>query len=361
MTNLKYKYRLYPTIKQSDSLNQIAGNCRFVWNHFLALESATYAATKKFNFFHANSANLTKLKSDIDKDWLKLAPAVALQQTLRYLDTSMKTYFKHKTTKGFPKFKSKRNFDSSFSLTMVSKDTNIKDNTFYIPKVGYVDCVFSRDLPSDFASCQIKQEAGIWFVVLTVKKKTTPLPPTGKVVGIDLNSHTYVCSDGIEFVIPKYLSENQTKIKKLQRELSRKKKESNNYKKAQIKLRQLHHIVKMKRLDYCHKLTTSLINNYDIICLEDLNVVGIQKFNGHIVKDNIFAIFRSQLEYKAILYGKKAICISRWFPSSKTCNSCGVIKEKLSLKERIYECEHCGHIEDRDLNSAKNILVEGMK
>ena len=98
---------------------------------------------------------------------------------------------------------------------------------------------------------------------------------------------------------------------------------------------------------------------YDSIFLEDLNVVGVQKFNGHIIKDNMFALFRSQLEYKGLLYGKTVFCIDRWFPSSKTCNSCGAIKDELKLSERLYVCEHCGAVEDRDLNAAKNILTAG--
>ena len=182
-----------------------------------------------------------------------------------------------------------------------------------------------------------------------------------KQVGIDLNSHAYVLSDGTEIEIPKFLRESQTKIARLQRALDRKKKNlgSANRKKILRKLSRIHWTVKQRRLAFCHQLTTRLIRDYDTICLEDLNVVGIQKFNGHIIKDNIFAMFRAQLEYKAVLYGKRVVVISRWFPSSKTCNSCGAIKTDLGLNERIYECEHCGAVEDRDLNAAKNILTAG--
>ena len=357
MQNLKYKFRLYPNQEQLAALQQVAGNCRFIWNHFLANEYKTYSETKKFNFFNKNSSDLTVLKKEFE--WLSLAPAVALQQTLRNLDQAMRVHFKNKTKRGFPRFKVKRNFQTSFTLTMVSVQKNIKENTFYIPKVGDVRCVYSRSLPSDFASCQIKQEADKWFVVLTVEKEKQQIPKTGREVGIDLNSHAYVLSDGTEIPIPKFLRESQAKIKFLQKSLSRKKKGSANRKKAQLKLSRLHWHVKQKRLDFCHKLTTSLIRKYDTICIEDLNVVGIQKFNGHVVKDNIFAMFRAQLEYKAVLYGKQVIAISRWFPSSKTCNTCGAIKEELRLSERIYECEHCGAVEDRDLNAAKNILTAG--
>ena len=358
MQNLKYKYRLYPTEAQIAALQQVTGNCRFVWNHFLANESKAYEETKKFNFYNKNSADLTKLKKELP--WLSHAPAVALQQALRNLDLSMKTYFKNKTKRGFPRFKVKKNFQTSFSLTMVSIQRNVKEHAFYIPKVGDVRCVYHRAIPSDFASCQIKQEADKWFVVLTLEKEAQQIPKTGREVGIDLNSHSYVLSDGTEIPIPKFLRESQAKIKFLQKSLSRKKKGSMNRKQVQRRLARIHWTVKQQRLAFCHQLTTRLIREYDTICIEDLNVVGIQKFNGHIVKDNIFAMFRAQLEYKSALYSKRVVIIDRWFPSSKTCNSCGAIKEELSLNERIYECEHCGAVEDRDLNAARNILSVGL-
>ena len=358
MQNLKYKYRLYPTESQITALQQVTGNCRFVWNHFLANESKTFEETKKFNFFSKNCLELTKLKGELD--WLSLAPAVALQQSLRNLDQAMRVYFKDKKKRGFPRFKCRKNFESSFTLTQVSIEKNIRDNTFYIPKVGTVRCVYHRSLPSDFASCQIKQEADKWFVVLTVEKEVHQIKKTGREVGIDLNSQTYVLSDGTEIPIPKFLRESQAKIKRLQRVLSRKIKGSMNRKQVQRRLARIHWTVKQRRLAFCHQLTTELIRKYDTICIEDLNVVGIQKFNGHIVKDNIFAMFRRQLEYKAALYGKRVVIIDRWFPSSKTCNECGAIKTELSLNERIYECEHCGAVEDRDLNAAKNILSVGL-
>lgn len=363
MQKVKYKFRLYPTPGQLNALAQVTGNCRFVWNHFLANEISTYQNSKKFNFEFKNCKDLTVLKKTLP--WLALAPSTALQTTLTNLNQSLTTFLKWKKTKigpkrGFPRFKVKQNFKSSFTLTMVSTDRNIKNNKFYIPKVGNVECVFHRALPSDFSSCTIKQEAGKWFVVLTVDKPKVQLPKTSNHVGIDLNSANYVCSDGTDIPIPKYLRESQPRIKRLQRSLSRSKKGSQNRKKKQFKLAQLHWHVKQQRHDFAHKLSTSLIRKYDIISLEDLNVVGIQKWNGHIIKDNIFAIFRNMIEYKGLMYGRTVVIVDRWFPSSKTCNSCGVIKNELKLNERIYVCEHCNHVEDRDLNAAKNIDAYGM-
>ena len=392
MQNLKFKYRLYPSPEQVAILRQTAGNCRYVWNYFLAREMDTYEKTKKFNFYNKNSADLTLLKQEKTTKWLTEAPSVAMQQSLRMLDQALKASFKKKggtssgARKGFPKFKSRKNHEASFTLTMVSasniqyKDRpltlaelsgGIRDGagcssrtTFYIPKVGNIPFVFSRGLPSNFASCQIKQEAGRWFLVLTVKKPRTrqhPLNPhqPKKEVGIDLNSKEYVFSDGTVIPMPKFFCESQAKIKRLQQSLSRKEKGSANRSKAQLKLARTYAHVQSQRLDFAHKLTTSLIQTYDTIYLEDLNVLGIQRFNGKITHDNILGMFRAQLEYKAELYDRRVVCIDRFFPSSKKCSSCGTVKAELPLSQRTYHCNSCGLTLDRDRNAALNILAAG--
>ena len=295
---------------------------------------ATYEESKKFNFYNKNSADLTQLKKEKDTKWLTKAPAVAMQQSLRMLDQALKASFKKKggtssaSRKGFPSFKSRKNHEASFTLTMVSTNNirykdraltlaelsaGIRDGigctsrtTFYIPKAGNIPFVFARGIPSDFASCQIKQEAGRWFVVLTVQKPRTRRHPLNfhqpnKEVGIDINSKAYVFSDGTVIPMPKFFSESQAKIKRLQQSISRKKKGSANRSKAQLKLARTYAHVTNQRLDFAHKLTTSLIQTYDTIYLEDLNgavprrrfappgdtTKGIQRFNGKITHDNI--------------------------------------------------------------------------
>lgn len=392
MQNLKYKYRFYPSPEQEPILCQAEGNCRYVWNHFLAREMETYKESKKFNFYNRNSADLTLLKMEKDTEWLNDAPAVAMQQSLRMLDRALKESFKKSTggtstpQKGFPKFKSRKNHQASFTLVGVSTSNirykgkrltqaelsdGIRDGvgcasqtTFYVPKAGNIPFVYSRGIPSDFSSCQIKQEAGKWFLVLTVQKPKTrrhPLNPNQptKEVGIDLNSKEYVFSDGTVIPMPKFLSESQAKIKKHQRSVSHKENGSKNRKKEQLKLARAHAHVQNQRLDFAHKLTTHLIQTYDTIYLEDLNVAGIQRFNGKITNDNILGMFRAQLQYKAELYDRQVVRINRFFPSSKKCSACGNVKAELSLSQRTYHCDNCGLTLDRDLNAALNILAAG--
>ena len=361
MQNLKYKYRLYPNQEQLKLLNQVVGANRYVWNYFLDQEKQQYQLDKTFRFLKANGKDLTELKKA--SEWLKLPPSTSLQQTLRYLEQALKASFKKNSKasrKGFPKFKKKRNFTGSFSLAMVNSKSNCDFNSgkFKIPNIGWIKCRYHRDLPSDFKTCQIKQEANQWFVVFTCAKSKLPARTTNKSVGVDLNSSEYVLSNGTRYIIPKFLRENQAKIKKLQRNLSRKKKGSNNYLKAQLKLAKANHQVKMRRLDYFHKLSHELAMNYDVISLEDLNVKSIQQYNGHIIKDNGFAMLRQFVEYKSALSGGKTVIIDRYYPSSKTCSNCGSIQD-MKLSDRTYDCSCCGEVLDRDLNAAININRAG--
>ena len=357
MQVLKYKYRIYPSESQLKQLAKITGSVRYIWNYYLAEEQKQYQINQKFNFNYANSSDLTTLKKTLV--WLKEAPSTSLQQTLLNLDRALKQSFKSVKNgrKGFPKFKAKRNFIGSFTLTMVNASRNIKDNKFYIPKVGDVKCVYDRKLASDFSSCQVKQEGDRWFVVITCRKEQEQLPKTSKEVGIDLNSKEYVLSDGTRFAIPKYLNENQVKIKGIQQSLARKQKGSNR-KKVQLKLFKVYQTVTNKRLDYFHKLSKQLITDYDLISLEDLNVASIQRKMGRMAQDNGFSMFRSMIVYKAELYDKKTVIIDRYFPSSQLCSQCGTV-QKMPLSIRTYSCRCCDHEMDRDLNAAINIHRAG--
>jgi putative transposase len=357
---LKYKFRLNPTEKQEIRLNQIAGSCRWVWNYFLDQEQKQYKVDKKFRFLNQNSRDLTALKKATGTEWLSESPATSLQQTLVNLERSLKQSFKrgNTTAKGFPKFKARKNFEASFTLAMVNAGRNISESKFHIGKDLDIKVILHRELPSDFKTCQIKKEGTRWFVVLTCEKEKVQLPKTGKSVGIDLNSKSYVLSNGTRFAIPKYLKENQFQIKKLQRQLSKKVKGSKNRKAVQLKLHKVHQSIANRRLDYFHKLSKMLVTEYDFISLEDLDVASIQRKMGHVTKDNGFGMFRQMIEYKSELYGKTSTIIDRWFPSSQTCSHCGAV-HKMDLSERIYVCHGCDMIMDRDLNAAINIERAG--
>ena len=360
MQILKYKYRLYPNQVQLAKLNQVAGNNRFVWNHYLDKEIQQYANNKTFIFNKANSKDLTAFKKT--NEWLQLSPSTSLQQTLLHLERALKDSFPNSTCRrGFPKFKKKRQFDSSFSMTMTTTDRNcnFENNTFKIPNIGWIKTKYHRALPSDFKSCTVKQKAGKWFAVLTVKLAKQPKRTTNRSIGIDLNSKEFVLNDGTRYVMPKILRENQAKIAKLQRQLSKKTKSSQSYFKAQKKLAKAFDTVTNKRSDYFHKLSKKLVDNFDIISLEDLNVAAMQQWNGKMIQDNGFGMIRQLIEYKAELYGAEVVIIDRYYPSSKTCSNCGCV-QNIPLSVRVYNCGNCKTVIDRDLNAAININRAGM-
>jgi putative transposase len=241
---------------------------------------------------------------------------------------------------------------------MISNNTDQENGTFKCPNIGLIKTKYHRAIPSEFTTCNIKYEAGKWYLVLTVKVKKQPKTSGNSSVGIDINSLEYVTSDGEIIPIPRFLGESQARIKRIQRRLARKVKGSSNRKKWQLRLARQHDKIKCQRLDFFHKTSSCLVDNYDIICLEDLNVKAIQRFNGHITKDNLFAGFRQMIEYKAELYGKQVVVVDRYYASTKTCSNCGNV-QSISLKERTYKCNCCGTEISRDYNAAVNINRAG--
>ena len=191
MKHLRYNYRIYPTVEQQSMLNQIGGSCRYIWNYYLNKEMERYKLDNKFNFFNKNSKDLTSLKQNIE--WLKIPPAIALQQTIRNLDQSLRQSFKNANSrKGFPTFKKKKFNSTSFNLTMISSNNFINDNIFKIPKIGEVKIKLHRKPPSDFKSCAVKQKAGKWYVSFVVKKECKQKQPISSAIGIDMNSKDLV-------------------------------------------------------------------------------------------------------------------------------------------------------------------------
>lgn len=215
-----------------------------------------------------------------------------------------------------------------------------------------------------FISCTVsKNRAGQYFVSVLVETEQCYKQKTGKTVGVDLGIKTLATlSDGIAVENSHFLCENQAKLKRMQRHLSRKKLGSNRRNKCRLKVSRLHRDIANKRSWYMHNLTTMLVNNYDVICIEDLNTSGMlqnHKLAGS-VSDASFSMFRNQLEYKCRWYGKELIVIDRFYPSSKTCSRCGWKNKDLKLSDRTFVCKDCGLEIDRDLNAAINIQAVGV-
>ena len=229
-----------------------------------------------------------------------------------------------------------------------------------LPRLGRLRLKERDYLPTDakILSATVREQAGHWYVSVLVEQERVVPANRGPVVGVDLGVKTLATlSDGTEEPNPRHLRYCLKKLKRLQRVVSRKRKGSQNRKKAVCKLARLHRRVANQRANTLHQLTSRLAKTKSVVVIEDLNVSGMLK-NHHLAQaigDVGFSEFRRQLSYKAAWYGCQVLVASRWEPTSKTCSGCGWVDDDLSLADRVFRCEHCGLVLDRDLNAAKNL------
>ena len=360
MINKTYKFRLFPTKEQEVLLNQHFGHSRWVYNHFLNERKEQYQADKKSDNYYKQAATLTKLKKEDETKWLKEVNSQTLQFALRSLDTAFLNFFRGNAQ--FPKFKSRKH-KNTFTVPQFG---TIEDGEINIPKLkDGIKVKLHREVKGKIGKMNItKTPTGKYYVSIFTEQVIEELPKTNKQVGIDLGLKDFVItSDNKKFKNNRYTKKYAKKLKKAQQHLSRKQKGSNGFEKQKLKVAKIHEKIASCRLDTLHKVSKQLVNQYDLISIEDLNVKGMiknHKLSKHIA-DASWGNFVTLLQYKCDWYGKELVKVNRFYPSSKTCGDCGWINQNLKLSDREWTCKSCGVIHDRDENASRNILKEGLK
>lgn len=359
-----YKFRIYPNNQQENFINQNIGACRFIYNAMLA---------DKINYYEKEKRSLqtTPAQYKDEFEWLKQMDAYALCNEQMNLQTAFNNFFRSPKV-GFPKFKSRKRDRASYTTSNVNGVIKIIDNKHIkLPKIKSLRIKLHRQIPENSkiksATIEIKP-SGKYYISLCIEYESQILDTKldkNKSVGLDYSSHDfYVDSEGNRANYPKFYRNNQKKLARAQRRLCRKKQGSNNCNKQRIKVARVHEKIANSRNDFLHKISANLANNYDYVCIEDINMQSISRCLklSKSTYDNGFGIFRNYLQYKLEEKGKKLIKIGRFEPSTIICSICGSYHKDIvnSLSVREWTCPDCGTHHDRDINAAKNILKDGL-
>lgn len=357
-----YRFRMRPNAEQGHALNRMAGARRFVWNWALARWKETYAATGKSISLKSLSAELTALKTKPETAWLSECDSQALQQVLTDLNRAFVNFFERRAR--YPRFKSKKRDRDRFRIPQRVK---VADGKVYVPKIGWVRIRQSREVEGATKSATFFREAdGHWYVSLTTEFEMPDVAivvdPT-KAVGLDMGLIDFVTpSDGSKpSPAPKFYRKATAKVRRAQKAVSRRNLGSKRRDKAKKRLALAHRKARDQRNDFLHKLSTDLVGRHEAICIEDLNVKGLARTKlAKSFADASMGEFQRQLEYKCEWNRRVLVKVNRFFPSSKMCNRCGALNDRLSLSDREWECD-CGARHKRDFLAACNIRDEGMR
>jgi len=359
-TKRAYKYRFYPTYEQKCVLAQTFGCCRFVYNLGLSTRKTAYFQHGQKLTSHDLSAMLPGLKKEYP--WLADCSSVPIQQSLRHLDRAYKNFFAGRAN--YPTFKKKQ---GNQSATYASNAFTWENGQLTLAKMDEpLDIHFHRDLPQGCKSSSVtvsKDCANRYFVSILIEEQMKPLPVITSQVGLDLGLKSMVnLSTGEAVGNPKFYARDEKRLAKAQRRHAKKKKGSKNREKARRKVASIHARIQDRRRDYQHKLSTRIVNENQVMCVESLAVKNMVQNHclAKAIVDVGWGEFVRQLEYKSQWYGRTLITIDRWYPSSKTCHDCKHVVEDLPLDVREWVCPKCGVWHDRDFNASRNILAEGL-
>lgn len=359
----RYQYRIYPTQQQTHDLSRLFGCCRVVYNDALALSRLAEKLPKNSDL---QKTCITLAKKTEHREWLGEVSNIPLQQSVIDLGTAFKNYFD--SLKGNrkgqkvrpPKFKKRKGKQSA---RFRKGGFSIQNAQVYLAKIGLIEVVWSRDLPSEASSVTIiKDAADRYFLSFVVEVNPILLPDNGQSVGIDLGITDFATlSSGEKVKAPKPLKRRLRKLRSAQRKLARKVKGSKRRERARKRVAKIHAKISDVRKDFLHKLSTRVIRENQTIVLEDLAVSNMVKNRklSRAISDLGWRSFRTMLEAKSAMYGRDFRVISRWEPTSQRCSCCGEIGGKKELDVREWQCLFCGAIHDRDINAAVNIKVAG--
>lgn len=359
------KFRLYPTKEQEKFLWGQWGAVRLVWNKTLALKQRFYKRDGiNLSVIHDLKPLLAVAKKSRKYSWLKLYDSIALQESVRHLDSAFNRFFKHEA--GFPRWKSRRSEQSSYHCTNVA----VGEGWVRAPKIGRIKAVTHRPIEGRVKSITLSADTtGAYYAaVLYEDDKPDPVRITkiyeDEISGIDLGITDLVIeSDGTKTANPKHLKRAQKNLRRKAKKLSRTTKGSRRREKARKLLAKAHKQVANARMDALHKISKRLIDENQAVCAESLKVKNMLK-NHHLAKaiaDAGWGTLCGMLSYKAKQAGKVFVQIDTFYASSKTCHACGYKREELSLSTRRWTCPKCGQHHDRDVNAACNIRAEGIR
>lgn len=370
------RVRLYPTEEQKVLINKTIGCVRFVYNQTLADCKQSYEQIQHFPSGKERSANLVPLKKECE--FLKEVSAVALQQSIRDLDSALNNFFKNKSHFGFPRFKSKHHHKQSYRTPYNNGVADVLDNKHLkLPKLGRVKTK-RFDLPDVCRIFNITVErtsTGKYYASICIETEVQSLPKTGKQIGFDLGlKDLLIGSDGTRVERPKFayafkdkLAKEQRKLSKMRTKLEREKlnlDECRNYQKQKHKVAKLQEHITNCAKDFNHKLSRKLVEEYDLIAMEDLNVSGLIKNRNlaYSISDVRWSQLLGFIQYRCLWYGKEFRQVDRFYASSKICSECGAYHKDIvnSLSVREWTCPDCGTHHDRDINAAKNILNQAL-
>jgi putative transposase len=364
-----FKITLIPTHNQQVLIDKTIGCARFVYNRFLSLRKELYSTEKKALSYNACSQQLTLLKKEIE--WLKEVDKFALQNSLKNLETAYKNFF-HDCQKdnskgvGFPKFKKKHVSKQSYRTNLTNGNIQVIENRLKLPKLGWVKFHKSQEITGKFINVTVtRTSSGKYIASILCETEIEKHPHSTQNIGLDLGIKSYlVTSDGEVVDNPKYYRTQKRKLRKAHKKLSRSVKGSSNRVKAKIKLARTYSRITNSRDDFLHKLSTRLIKENSIICIEDLRVANMVKNHklALSISDASWSKFVTMLEYKALWHDRIVQKVGTFYPSSQTCNHCGFINPLVKdLKLREWSCPTCSNYNLRDNNAALNILSEGLK